>query len=154
MNIVLCDMDHTVSDSRPRDYLLETFPNVDWDAYHGKLIEDKPVIPIVNLINSLHMTGFVVVGLTARPEKWRSLTMKWLVQYGVMMDDIIMRPDDGFEPAVTLKYNMAIEHFGSEDAIRENVALLLDDRSDITDRFKQMGITTLQVKMGDKHEED
>ena len=145
-NVVLCDIDHTISDASRRDYLLDNRP-IDWYGYHSIAGGDEPVDAIVDLIRALDSQGYVVIGLTARPEKWRGITVDWLVRHDIPLEDLIMRPDDGFTPAAELKYNLAIDHFGSETELKSRVSLVLDDRDDIVEKFNGLGLVTLQVKI-------
>ena len=142
MRTVLCDLDHTISNAAWRDPMI----GVDtWDEYHSELIHDDPIEEMVWLINSMSLSGYLIVGLTSRPNKFRQLTMDWLVKHGVLMDDIIMRADDAFHPAPELKMAMAIAKFETIERIKNEVAMVIDDREDVCVAFRAIGLTTLQV---------
>jgi hypothetical protein len=143
MKAILLDIDHTVSDAFWRDHLILT-PGMpgDWDDYHAASINDQPLGDMVNMINALAVNYFIL-GITARPEKWRKLTMEWLLRNDIAIDDLLMRPDDDYRRAPELKVAMAQAAFG--DRFLEDVALVLDDREDVIAAFKAAGITALQV---------
>lgn len=138
---ILCDIDHTISDAFWRDELIGGPGG--WDEYHSQSIKDDPLHDMVAMVNALHSSGLVIIGITARPAKWRSLTMRWLVKHSVMMDELLMRPDESFHPAPEIKTALAIERFG--ESVKDHVAMILDDREDVIEAFKGMGVTAIQV---------
>jgi hypothetical protein len=117
----------------------------DWDAYHLDLINDDPVEDMVVMVNALHFGGLFVHGFTARPEKWRAPTQAWLTKHRVHFDGLIMRPDTDFRPSAECKVAMAVSHFGSEQMVRDHVALIVDDREDVLTAFAGLGVTTLLI---------
>lgn len=144
--VILCDIDHTLSAAWYRDPMIgaET-----WDTYHAASVADEPIHDVMSLINSLagSLTDdeWIIIGLTARPEKWRSLTMQWLVKHGIHMDELLMRPDESYNPAPEIKVQLAQERFPG-DQLKDNVAFLVEDREDVCEAFHNLGITALQVK--------
>lgn len=135
-NIVLVDLDHTISDAAWRDPMIAAG---DWDAYHAEFCKDKPCTDMIHLVNSLAICGFNIVGLTARPAKWRKATMDWLFKHGVKMHDILMRPDEDFHPAPALKLKLA-------ERLMDRVLFVVDDREDVVAAFNGAGVTALMVK--------
>jgi hypothetical protein len=135
-NIVLVDLDHTLSDASWRDPLIAAG---DWDAYHSEFVKDLPCHDIICMINSLAICGFHIVAVTARPEKWRKATMEWLYRHGVKVHHILMRADDCYSSAVELKLELAKD-------ILDSVVFVLDDREDVVAAFAGKNITALQVK--------
>src|SRR4051812_48533865 len=94
--IVLVDIDHTISNAFPRDGMIG---NTTWDEYHGAAPDDEPLHDMVKLVNALHDAGYYLVGLTARPAKWRNMTLCWLIKHGVVLDELLMRPDEAYHPS-------------------------------------------------------
>lgn len=142
--IILCDLDHCLSDAAGRDHLIAAG---DWDAYHSAAIDDPPVHDMIDLLRSIG-GEHDLWGLTGRNEKWRALTNGWLLKHGLLLDDILMRPDDDFTPAAELKIRMVRERLGPDEAIRRQVLSVLDDREDVLAIFAAIGVTTLQVTAG------
>ena len=138
---VLCDVDHVLSKAFWRDPMIGT----DWDEYHSAARDDEPIHDMVETINALHGAGFIIFGLTSRPEKWRGLTQAWLVRHSVKLDALLMRPNDDYRKSPEVKVAAAIECFGSEENLRKRVTLVLDDREDVTEAFRGLGLTVLQV---------
>lgn len=138
---ILVDIDHTLSDAAWRDPMIGGEGG--WDAYHAASIDDKPAEDVVGLINLLQRKrSLSIVGITARPEKWRNLTMSWLLKNSVFLDELLMREDEDFRPAPALKIALAKQRFGET---LTGVVAVLDDRDDVTAAFKSLNITVLQV---------
>ena len=76
--IVVCDIDGTISKVGNRIKYLEQSPK-DWDAFYGACGEDKPIVPIIKLVeNLMHSTMYQIVLCTGRRESCREDTFKWL----------------------------------------------------------------------------
>lgn len=136
---ILVDIDHTLSDAAHRDALIGGEGG--WDAYHMASQHDQPVHDIAYMVNALHNFGYIIVGITARPQKWRSITMEWLATNKIAMDKLLMRDNVDFRPADQVKFELAINCFPD---LRTDVAFIIDDREDVCAAFKAFGITTLQ----------
>lgn len=137
---VLIDIDHTLANSAWRDYLIDGPGG--WDEYHAASESDLPLHDMVGLVNALKAGGYHVTGITARPAKWRALTMKWLMLHRCELDELLMRPDDAFHPAPELKLRLALMRYPN---LKEEIAFVLDDREDVIATFKAQGVTALQV---------
>lgn len=142
-NNVLCDIDHTLSNAFHRDPMMAApMGNGNgWDEYHAASINDEPLHDMVRMINVLR-PYFNIVAITARPGKWRKLTMDWCLKHEVLFDELLMRPDDSYHPAPIIKVQLALERFPN---IKDEVAFILDDREDVVLAFKELGVTALQV---------
>ncbi len=136
---VIVDIDRTLSNCFWRDHLINSEGG--WDAYHAVMGEDEPVHDVVALVTAMYSSGYNIVGITARPEKYRKATTEWLDKHKVCMDELLMRPDGDFRPTTEVKKQLASERFYVPSA----VAFVIDDREDIVTMFRGMGVTALQV---------
>ena len=135
--IVLCDMDHTLSDAAWRDHLIP-----DWEAYYADAAADRPIVPVIKMVNALAEAEHSVVVLTARGEKWRKITHNWLIRHDIRVDDVVMRPEGNYQSAPDLKVFLAQEKFGWR---LRGVELVIDDRADVCAAFRALGVPTLQT---------
>ena len=144
--IILVDLDHTISDAFHRDEMIGIAP---WDEYHARLIEDDPAHDFVELLDCLN-DRHELIGLTSRPEKFRTLTMKWLVQHGVNLDEIWMRPNHDYRAAQDMKIAMCKEKLG--DDWQSRILFIIDDNERVIAAFKAEGVSCLQIfnKRGNK----
>lgn len=145
-NVILCDIDHTIADSFWRDDMIGAEGG--WDAYHAAAKDDKPIPGTVAMVNSFYKNGFQVFALTMRPEKWRQLTQDWMLKHSVKFDQMIMRPDDDYRKSAICKPSIAVAAFGSEEELRRKVLMVVEDREDICEVFRGMGLTVLKVYAG------
>lgn len=143
--ILFCDIDHTISDASWRDGMIGG--DGGWDAYHLASENDKPITEMIWLVNHLKLSGWLIICLTTRPEKWRQLTMGWLIKHGVHFDELVMRPDKDFRPAPIVKVEQAQKIVA--DLTR---CIVIDDREDTIEAFKAIGVTTLQVSANGRQE--
>lgn len=146
-NIILFDVDHTISDAFWRDDMIKkSRDSGDWDEYHSRGKEDKPLEDIKWLIhllyNGIDDTGSDIElwAITARPEKYRKQTMDWFVKHKIKIGTLLMRPEDVFKRAPDIKIDLCKEH-----GILDNILCILDDREDVVEAFRALGITAFQV---------
>lgn len=140
-HFVLTDIDHCITDAYWRDHLIG-----EWDEYHAQSVHDKPAEDTVSLLKALSK-DHDIIGLTARPERWYEITMRWMVQHDVPLDDVVMRGNDDYRSSPVLKTERAIGYFGSLEAMQNQVALVIDDRDDVISAFRELGLTTLQISI-------
>jgi beta-phosphoglucomutase-like phosphatase (HAD superfamily) len=136
--IVIADIDNTISSSWWREYLIDS---KGWDAFHREGELDEPIPEMVELINALAVKHRVIC-LTGRPERWRGLTLGWLIRHGVEFHDLLMRPNDNYYPAAEVKLELARQHLGD----LQKVSLVLEDTEAVAAAWRAEGITTLLVQ--------
>jgi hypothetical protein len=134
--IVLCDLDDTLCDARRRMPLWG-----DWDAFYADAINDPPIVPMIHLINGVALKRKVVI-VTAREERFRQMTMTWLIRNTINASGLIMRPENNYMRSAELKVMIAKDKLGKEF---NQVDLVIDDRDDVLAAFRGLGIMTLQT---------
>jgi predicted kinase len=95
----------------------------------SKICLDKPIIPMRTLVQrmkTVNQTG--IVYMTARSEKYRTETQKWLDDNGFPVGMLIMKQDDDFRPDYAVKgglYKLYIEkYFNVLFAIEDNLEII------------------------------
>lgn len=136
---VLVDIDHTIAHAAWRDNMIG---NVPWDEYHRWGCHDRPVQELVLLLSAIQ-SKFVLVGITGRPEAFRGMTQKWLIDHGVPLDELMMRGNDDYRPNARMKLEMAKEKFG--EPLKDHIAFVIDDNEEVISVFAGECVTTLQV---------
>ena len=76
---VICDVDGTVADNNHRQHLLGKSRN--WEAFFNEMENDQPIKNVLEMVKKKYENGFQIIFLTGRPEKYRSITKKWLEKY-------------------------------------------------------------------------
>lgn len=136
--IILVDLDHTICDAKWRDPMIGVNT---WDEYHAASCDDRAIVATCHLLAALHAIGeHIIVGITSRPSKWRQLTLRWMVDHGVELDDILMRDDEDYRQAPELKMELARPLLGDPSRV-----MLIEDRDDVVAAFRAAGVTCLQV---------
>lgn len=138
--VVLCDIDHTISDAAWRDGMIGKVP---WDEYHLASANDPPIAGTAALIRALAAYGCEIVGFTARPDKFRRMTIDWCVKHDIPIGELLMRMDTDFRPAPAIKLALLQDRFGASPS--DQILFLLEDREDVIAAFRALGITCLQV---------
>src|SRR5262245_18708587 len=141
--ILITDLDHTLAASAWRDQ-----HKGDWDLYHRLAQDDKPIKPMINLINALTL-NCATICITTRPEKWPQLTMTWLIKHDVKIHTVLMRPNDNFKPSPELKVQLIKSYFNAASSLDATTTeiVAIDDREDILNAYSTIGIKTLLRKL-------
>jgi phosphoserine phosphatase len=138
-DIILFDVDHTLSASWRRDYMLG---NASWDEYHAESARDAPAEDTVRLLQTLALSA-TAVGITGRTEKFRELTVKWCVEHAVPLDELLMRPNDDFRDNATVKRNLLERAYGADWC--ERIICFFEDSDETVAAFREAGVTVFQV---------
>jgi hypothetical protein len=135
MKTLLVGINNTLSDARWRS-------DLPFDESNEQSIHDRPFDNVAALVNALNQTGdWRCIGFTAaRPAKWRDLTFRWLLRYGVQLHDLLMRPDDEYGTEAEVKFEISRTRLPPD--------LVIDDREDVLQRFSEKGCATLLVHNG------
>lgn len=112
--------------------------------------EDRPDHHIINMVRLYSTVGYKILITSGRPDSRKGvdvyeLTREWLDKHDVPYDHIFMRAGDDYRPDFEVKkeiYNGKIAILGY------NIDFALDDRNQIVDMWREMGIKTIQVEPG------
>lgn len=156
IRFVVVDMDHTLCESHWRDHLVEgvekTYEN--FIEYNRLAKDDLPNHDVAWLVRTLkndEATHIVIA--TARPEDNRAITAHWLREHGIPYDGLLMREVDDPSPSPIFKAASVIDYVNKKLGvvkIKDFVAMVIDDRPDVLEAFRGLGVTTMQVRHGVK----
>lgn len=100
---------------------------------------------IADIVNRLEDADTVVIVMSGRDEVCRPETEAWLNKHNIWFDQLFMRPQGDYRPDNIIKHELFNNHVRDE----YDVMFVLDDRQQVVDMWRQMGITCLQVAPGD-----
>lgn len=145
---VIVDIDGTISKVGERlKYILQE-PK-DWDSFYNDCFEDEPVRVILDLVEDLYYSEYPIVFCTGRRSSCREKTVKWLRKHAsVKIADepiILMRPNNDTRHDTEVKPEL-LEVAGYTP---DKVAFILEDRSSMCKKWRELGYTCLQVADGD-----
>lgn len=112
----------------------------DW----GKVGEDTVDEVVKSIVNAQPEHKMVII-MSGRDEICREDTVKWLNDNGIRYDFLYMRPQGNNEKDSIIKKRLF------EDHVRGNmyVDFVLDDRNQVVNLWRNMGLKCLQVQGGD-----
>ena len=103
---VAVDIDGVLADSIHRASYAS-----DPDKFYGAISDDKPVNEMISLVKALSLQGHMITFITARQERARKVTLKWLFKYLVLptaggFPFLYMRPNDDTTPSHEFKLSV------------------------------------------------
>lgn len=138
---ILVDLDGTMA-------LMNGRGPFEWD----KVADDIPNKPVVDLVWALSRSPWAnaeIIFMSGRDETCRVSTMVWLDRLGFFVNEarghkLHMRPAGDMRKDSVVKLELFDRH------IRHNydVQFVLDDRNQVVDMWRQLGLTCLQVAPG------
>lgn len=130
----MCDIDGTVALMASRSPFDET-----------RVHEDRPNLPVIAVLRAMHAGGHRIVFLSGRTAGCRQATHDWLCEHvGVPFDGLHMRAEGDMRKDSVVKRELFDAH------VREHydVRVVLDDRDQVVELWRSMGLTCLQVADG------
>lgn len=143
-DVIVCDLDGTLSldEGRAEKHLRQGWK--DWDAYYDACGEDSPNKPVIDLLNILYESErYDVWILSGRIDRTRETTEAWLKRHKVSYDNLVMRATEDRTQDTELKLQW-VEQFG----IRRRIQFVIEDRQRMVDAWRAAGFTVLQVAPG------
>jgi hypothetical protein len=131
-NAVICDMDGTLSLLNGRSpYDASTSDN------------DKLHAPVHSIISNLPPSTRLIV-CSGREEKDKEPTERFLKKHGIFPDLILMRATGDMRKDAIVKKELYDNHIKG----KFNILYVLDDRKQVVDMWRSLGLTCLQVAEG------
>lgn len=119
--------------------------------YH-KVHLDRPNTPVVRIVNTLINEGYRVIFLTGRKDDCRIETATWIRANIRLQDDdeanpfqLIMRKTGDNRPDWIIKHELFQEHIAG----KYRVLGCFDDRNQVVEMYRKLGLTVYQVADGD-----
>jgi hypothetical protein len=154
---IICDLDGTLANCEHRVHHVQSKPK-NWDAFYAGIPDDEPNLPVLFVLRKFledfdYTKGewiYRVVFMSGRPERCRKDTMTWLAKHVFDTQEPIdvelhMRADGDFRQDSIVKREL-FEKTGIDPA---SVVLVLDDRQQVVDMWRSLGLTCWQVAPGD-----
>jgi predicted kinase len=112
----------------------------------SRVHQDVPNQPVIDVVRALHTAGNQIVFLSGRTEACRAETEAWLTRHvAVPYDGPFMRPVGDQRKDSIVK----VELFDSHVRETYDVTCVLDDRDQVVNAWRALGLTVLQVADGD-----
>jgi hypothetical protein len=139
-NIILCDIDGTVANNDHRQHFLEG--KKDWDGFFSELINDKPIYPVIDIVNKEYLDGKKIVFLTGRPERYKYSTKLWLKEYFDFDSEIYMRNNDDKNNKLKVKKEIFNLNFN-----KRQILYCIDNDYDLLKQWEEMGLKIIDANL-------
>lgn len=106
---------------------------------------DKPRINVIAAVHAFQKMGYKIIIMSGRSDVCREETAQWLKDHSIKYDALIMRKKGNDRPDAIVKEEM----FWNEVADAYDVKFVLDDRNQMVDAWRLMGIECWQVNYGE-----
>ena len=153
MKAIIIDIDGTLSDSSKRvEYV--TGEKKEWKMFYAGMEDDSVNEWCRGIVNLYHGLPYVrVVLMTGRPNKYREATERWLSKHNIPYDGLLMRQEKDMRPDFEVKkdlyYNEMLPHLEGWSNDKVEVIFAIDDRQQVIDMWRSIGIPALQCAKGD-----
>lgn len=133
---VMVDIDGTLANHGDRS-------PYDW----SRVGEDTPVHAVIDAVHAARDAGADIIFCSGRSDECRTATLAWLdTHVGVCADDVLlMRAAGDYRRDSVVKVELFDEHVRD----RYRVGYVLDDRRQVVDAWRAIGLTVFQVAPGD-----
>lgn len=117
----------------------------DRGPYQYHLVEkDAPNWPVINALKAHQAAGWAIVLSSGRDGGFRRYTERALEAAGITYDDLFMRPAGSKAKDSFVKHHMVHNEIGP----KYDISLWYDDRQQVVDMLRSIGITVAQVAPG------
>jgi DNA-directed RNA polymerase subunit N (RpoN/RPB10) len=144
LSIVVFDIDGTIAITGDRlKCITETIPK-DWDGFHDRVMEDEENEPVMDILRGLvRLRCYRIVYCTGRMERNRAKTMQWLDDHNIILhpEDLYMRAEGDYRQDTIVKPELLKD-------LLTMIVMAFEDRGSMTAKWRELGITCLQVAEG------
>ena len=143
---IIFDLDGTLALINERKNLAIASGKFDWDVFFdpSNIKLDVPNKPVVKMAQLFAENGFFIVIFSGRSDKTKHATKSWLTRNKVPFHKLVMRDNKRhFMPDNELKKQLLNEHVNIND-----IFLVVDDRQQVVDMWRSLGLTVFQVDEG------
>jgi acid phosphatase class B len=130
---IIVDIDGTVATGVDRGPF-------DWD----KVDTDLPKSNIIDIIKCMWQDGYEIIFVTGRSESCVDKTYEWLRLHCPPFVKLYMRRNKDFRKDAVVKREIYELHIKDN----YNVVAVFDDRQQVVDMWREIGLTCLQVDYG------
>jgi FMN phosphatase YigB (HAD superfamily) len=140
--IVIFDIDNTLANV---DDLLKYWDAADPEEFCKRIGEAKIIEKIEKFYKMLWADLHTLIIYSARPEKIRTATEKWLTENGIFYEKLLMAKDNDPRHDIDIK----LEMLRGNGLTPDKVAFIVEDRTCVVEALRKAGYTVLQCADGD-----
>lgn len=145
MKVSIFDLDNCISNDSWRkdiiDFKNEAAHNERWHEYHSLSNLDK--YENSHMVDQEADEDNKIVIITGRPERYRNQTIGWLNAHSINYFSLLMRDNKDKRSSVEVKKALVKAFIIDNHPVDVQVAY--DDRQDIVDMYKEIGIVNARI---------
>ena len=144
-NAIIIDLDGTLCNNNHRRHLVEK-EKKEWGEFMASMIHDTPndwCAEIIKLFQGSNTADVIYV--TGRDDSYYDITRNWLFENNLWVGRLYMRRFKDYRKDTIVKK----EIYHSVIAPNYNILFAIDDRQQVVDMWRSLGITCLQCDVGD-----
>ena len=149
---IIVDMDGTLANVKERVAKATENPppgkRMDWELFLDPEVVydlDAPNHHVVHLVKTLIATGHRIIVTSARNERHRPVTERQLRDWGIEYEKLYLRKDRDFRKDSDVKAEIFQQMLA--DGYAPKIAI--DDRNQVVDKWRELGIHCWQVEVTD-----
>ena len=133
------DIDGTLADASHRVHHVNNKPK-NWPAFYEACRGDAVIEPIAKIARLMLANAYSIAFVTGRPEKYRHITMEWLLKHYLWDTNaiLIMRADADKRTDEVVKPELIKQ-------LPYPVTAIFEDRTRVVQKWRELGYTCLQV---------
>lgn len=143
---IMCDLDGTLANLNHRLHYVRGEGKKDWGSFFRECGKDGLYECVAGVVRNEIDTGTEIVYCSGRDEEQcRHLTYEWLEEHNFFCPKLVMRPKLNYKADNITKvmlYKYEIEPY-------YNVKYVLDDRTQVVEAWRKLGLVCFQVRPGD-----
>ena len=141
MKTIIFDLDGTLADLTHR---VEYAKKKDYREFFARVLLDSPITDVIYLATILKVAGHRIVICSGRSDECRTDTEAWLSRNKVMYDALYMRRSGDHRPDYICKREIYTQFIQG----REDVLCVFDDRDQVVNLWRSLGLRCYQVAKG------
>ncbi len=154
MKYMIVDIDGTIANCDHRLHYIQApfWKNKefrDHKSFYEACDKDEPINEVIDVVEKL-MNGYKLVFCTGRPEYLRRKTMKWLEtnipRLNGVRYELLMRASGDHRDDTEVKPELVC---GDNGIGPEDTAFIIEDRTRMVIKWRELGYTCFQVNEGD-----
>ena len=144
---IIVDLDGTLYNNDKRRELYMNGKHKNFHKFHEAAKDDPPNIWCVELIKAMHAKGYRILFVSGRDDCWQQDTITWLqthVFHELADGMLLMRKTGDSRKDSIIKEEIYRAHIEPD----HDVLFAVDDRQQVVDMWRSIGIPCLQCDVG------
>lgn len=139
---IIVDLDGTLANIDHRLYYVKDKDQKGWEEFFQHISNDTPNMAVYDMLQVMHQSGYAILLVSGREEKWRDATETWLKKFHIPYTWLLMRPFGDYRDDTEIKeeiYTRYIQPYF-------NVSFCVDDLPSVCRKWRELGLTCFQIQ--------